>query len=260
MQITATQIEKNNYSPSLVVPHHLDENILIVSSMNEISEFNNDSYKGGFFEDGLPKDIQKELINLSDEYRKMLSGVPINLAHETGAIEFPKTYREAFSDNMLEYIEDFSKKFNDIGDWPAQFLYQTNLGTHQIAPSFHPDSWSADQPRQIRAFASVSSDKDGQKHETEVLMTDGLSNKQVRATFQHQGSHNDLHEIYSGRVRLMQSGDFLLLKGLGDGKSNILEDSLIHRGPPHKNTYQQEGKNRDTLMWQRNITAEPDLG
>lgn len=91
-------------------------------------------------------------------------------------------------------------------------------------------------------------------------MTDGLTRNQVRETYNHSGSYKDLPELYDGRVKPAQSGDAVFVKGLGDGKSNILTDAFVHRGPPHKKNYAEEGLQRDTLLWQRQIIEEPDLG
>ncbi|PCI99669.1 MAG: hypothetical protein COB14_05625 [Alphaproteobacteria bacterium] len=238
----------------------LDENVLTITSMNDIPNFGSEQYKGGIQENALPKEVINDILSLSPEQKSPLIGKPVNIDPETGRVDFPQTFRDILSSETLEYIDSFSQKFNAIGDWSAQFLIQSHLGTRQKAESFHPDSWCADVERQIRAFSSISDTPEGQQHETELLMTDGLDLKEVQNTFQHKGSYETLPEPYNNRILPIKSGDMVFIKGLGDGKNSILRDAFIHRAPPHKNSYPEEGKQRDTLIWQRQISFEQDFG
>ncbi|MGH1375759.1 MAG: hypothetical protein ACRBCK_05345 [Alphaproteobacteria bacterium] len=237
-----------------------DDNILVAGSVHDIPDFGNNFYKGGVYEDAIPEFVKHEILSMTMEQRNLIAGriMPINSA--TGHVDFTDDFKNTFTDGFLEYIDSVAQEFNQVGEWDAEFFIQKHLSARQLAPSYHPDSWSGSDIRQVRAFASISDTIEGQRHETEVLMTDGLTTQQVRNTFKHIGAHTNLHELYNGRVRLMKSGDILMLKGLGDGKIDILHDALVHRGPPHKITYEEEGKTRDTLIWQRHIEFEPDMG
>lgn len=237
-----------------------DENLIIINTIDEIPTFGDPLCKGGIYRDALPSELKDELLGLSLESKLSISDINIDISPTTGSIVFPKSYRDIFSDLMLDFIETFTKRFNEAGDWQAEFKHVQHLDLRQKADSFHPDSWSASDIRQYRAFINVSSDDEGQKHETELLMTDGLTQEHVRETYTHLGHHKDLPEIYDGRVELAQSGDAVLVKGLGDGESDTLTQAFIHRGPPHKKNYPEEGKQRDALIWQRKIEIEPDLG
>ncbi len=237
-----------------------DDNILIASSVHDISSLADNSYKGGVYEDALPEFVKHEILSMTMEQRNRIAGRIMPIDPASGHIEFTDDFKDVFTPGFLEYVDSVAQEFNQVGEWNAEFFIQRHLSVRQLAPSYHPDSWSGSDIRQFRAFASVSDTPEGQRHETEVLMTDGLSTRQVRDTFKHMGAHTNLPELYNGRVRLMKSGDMLMLKGLGDGETDLLHDALIHRGPPHKVTYEQEGKTRDTLIWQRHIEFEPDMG
>lgn len=129
-----------------------DENLLIARSLSDIPSFSEDHYKGGIYPNALPVDVWEDISSISPEDKSKISSVVLAISPKNGLIDFPISYRKLFHTCTLDYIEDFSKKFNESGDWVAEFKLMQHLNQYQMAPSFHPDSWSASDIRAHRAF------------------------------------------------------------------------------------------------------------
>lgn len=236
-----------------------DENILIGSSIKEISKFSDNAFKGAYWQDAVPDDVVEAIAAISSQKKAEIRGVFLNASSTTGSIDFPRPYIETFPSYVLDYIEEVSKQFKQVGDWETQFLFQSHLGKFQKASSFHPDSKGAFGERHFRLLAHISRDIEDRDHETELLDTDGMLQTEIVSTFYNEAPYDELNEDLKNRVHLAHTGDLIGVKGLGDGHGNILKDAWVHRTPIHKKNFESLGKQRDSLIWQRVIHEELDL-
>ncbi len=241
---------------SLTVP--LDERILIVNSLDEIAGFEDQTLKGGLYEGAMPQSVMDDIL-LAD---------PEALSHVTDTIlqippsryyEFPAAYGRALAPNTLAFFADVAYHTNGRCGLTTNFNISTHLSKRETPKVFHPESKIGDRPRVDRFITCVSSDPEGQKHETELLMTDGLNHAQVKVLLKNGDLIEDLPDFAQGRVGLTHSGDITLLRGLGDFKTDPLTDAFLHRAPPHKRTLDKK-QQRFTISWYRYLPQEIDLG
>lgn len=258
---TNVSVVSNANNPALdnVSTRAFDENILIGSSLEEIPSFTDDQYKGAIWESAIPEDIIETIAAIPAQEKSQIRGVFLNACSNTGAIDFPRSYIEVFPSHVLDFIDAISRKFKDVGDWQTQFLFQSHLGKFQKASSFHADSKHSDDTRHYRLLAHISKDEYDRDHETELLDTDGMLHSEVVETFYNQAPFAELADNLKSRIHRAHTGDLLGIKGLGDGHGSYLKDAWIHRAPMHKKDFESQGKQRDSLIWQRVINEEPDL-
>lgn len=121
------------------------------------------------------------------------------------------------------------------------------------------DSKHSSDMRHFRILAHISSDPQDRDHETELLRTDGMDTSSIVRTFSNFAPYEELDEELKERIHLAKTGDLIGIKGLGDGLSDLLRDAWIHRTPLHKKKFLEQGKQRDSLIWQRIITEDPCL-
>ncbi len=237
-----------------------DDSIMTLSSIDDISQFSDNAYKGGIHRNSMPDDVKDDILRAQASMHTVAPNSFIPIDKKSGAIEFPENLKTLLKTHTLDYIEHVSQEFNGVGEWQAKFLLDNHISARQLAREFHLEAYSGDQQRPYVGIVSVSSDEEDQDHETEILMTDGLSIREVRDILRQDTPYEELAPLYKDRTTLTHSQDLILIKGLGDGASNILKESLVHRAPPHKASYEEEGKSRTSLVWLRDIVNEPDLG
>ncbi|MBI1300098.1 MAG: hypothetical protein GC137_00430 [Alphaproteobacteria bacterium] len=241
---------------SLSVP--LDDGILVVTSLDGIRDFEDTDLKGGIYEGALPQYVIDDLLEADPLKLARATNSPVRI-EPTADFGFPERFEQALKPETLGFFADVAFFANGRLGIQTSFAIAAHLSKSGTPKLFHPESSIGDQPRVHQLITCVSSDPEEQNHETEVLMTDGLDETQIKILLKNGDLIPDLPDFAKGRVGVTRTGDITLLRGLGDFKIDPLRHAFIHRAPPHKQTLADDQR-RFTLVWQRYIPQEPDLG
>lgn len=233
----------------------VDKNILCADSCDAIPRLSDEFYKGGILEDVVPEGVIQDILSADP---KKLDACMDRWVHPTSTgrtLDFPEDFRRALKPDTLDFANYVTSQFNQVGPWPVKFVMRSHLSSIRLTRGFHTDNRVRQTTRLSVINASVSNPED-QDHETEILMTDDLTPEQIKEVLGDDTPLQDLPEHIRSNVRSLNTRDMGYFKSLGRNHNDIKTQAVVHRAPPHKRDYKQDGKPRYSFGWCRNTAGE----
>jgi len=247
------------YSPRQT--HHMDDGVLVLSSLNEIRLTKEAEFKGGLLENIMPEEVRSFFLQVPDKELSQLFQKLVDIKPETGKPDWSQ-YPDIFPTCVTDFINAVSYQFDVAYPGECQFGFQGPRAqiANDIFPRFHFDTRSNEPEATFRGLISVSADSDN--HETEWVATNGLSQDDLINKFRGVNKpFSEMDDDLKSRIQVLGSGGLLIFKGLSREKQNVLIDAMLHRSPPYKNHYSNENIRRVGLVWNKKIKlVEQNMG